>query len=323
MKPQTLFLLLAALILAGCGKEVSVAPTPTEEPITVPELNLEMMPIPSGTFVMGSPSDEEGRDDVESPQTTVTITKPFWLGKTEVTQSQWKAVMGNSLSNFKGDDLPVENVSWNDAVAFCAKLNQEYGITLPSGYRYTLPTEAQWEYACRAGTTIRFYYGDDPSYRQLGKYAWYDDNSSYKTHPVGEKVPNGWGLYDMHGNVCEWCLDGYSDSYPGGNVTAEEALQSGSARVLRGGSWFDSAGSCRSAVRGRFRPDSSYDYLGFRVALSPVPSEYMGRSEGGDYEAGGEAAARNRPKTPTERRGRGIVQMPDQPSKQNPISSEQ
>jgi formylglycine-generating enzyme required for sulfatase activity len=272
MKPQTLLPLLATLILAGCGKEVSVAPTPTEDPITIPEFDLEMMPIPAGTFVMGSPEDEQHRDDDEGPQTTVTITKPFWLGKTEVTQEQWKAVMGNTPSDFKGNGLPVEQVSWHDAMAFCEKLNEMKRATLPVGYHYTLPTEAQWEYACRAGTTTRFYYGDDPSYSQLGQYAWYHDNSSYKTHPVGGKLPNGWGLYDMYGNVLEWCLDWHGD-YTGGSVLDPQGPQSGTSRVPRGGGWRGNARVCRSAFRSRNWPVSTFDLLGFRVALSSVPSE--------------------------------------------------
>ena len=253
--------------------EIPVAPTPTEDPFTIPGLNLEMKPIPAGTFVMGSPNDEEGWDYVEGPQTTVTITKPFWLGKTEVTQTQWKAVMGNTPSSFKGDDLPVEQVSWNDAVAFCEKLNEMNRYTLPVGYHYTLPTEVQWEYACRAGTTTRFYYGDTPfSSLELEKYAWHDDNSSDKTHTVGEKLPNDWGLYDMHGNVHEWCLDWYDD-YAGGSVSDPQGPQSGTDRVFRGGSWSHVTWFCRSAHRGWFAPDSKRDFLGFRVALSPVPSE--------------------------------------------------
>jgi formylglycine-generating enzyme required for sulfatase activity len=272
MKFQTMFALIATMMFIGCGKEVSVAPTTTEEPITIPGLKLEMMPIPAGSFVMGSPVDEEGRDDVEGPQTTVTITKPFWLGKTEVTQSQWRAVMGNTPSSFKGDDLPVETVSWDDAVAFCEKLNEMKRDTVPDGYHYTLPTEAQWEYACRAGTTTRFSYGNDTGYSQLGSYAWNKANSSGKTHPVAEKLPNGLGLYDMHGNVWEWCLDWYGD-YQGGSITDPQGPQSGPDRVYRGGCWRDSARLCRSANRNWNWPDLTYFGLGFRVALSPIPSE--------------------------------------------------
>ncbi|MDG1890324.1 MAG: formylglycine-generating enzyme family protein, partial [Verrucomicrobiota bacterium] len=247
--------------------------TSTQDPFTIPELDLEMMPIPAGTFVMGSPADETGRGNDEGPQTTVTITKPFWLGKTEVTQEQWKAVMGNTPSRRNGDDLPVESVSWNDAVAFCEKLNEMKRATLPVGYHYTLPTEAQWEYACRAGTTTRFYHGDDPGHGQLQKYAWYADNSSRKTHPVGEKLPNGWGLHDMHGNVWEWCLDRYGD-YPGGpsfSVSDPQGPQSGAFRVYRGGAWSNNPSHCRSANRLMNRPVHSFNSLGFRVALSSVP----------------------------------------------------
>jgi formylglycine-generating enzyme required for sulfatase activity len=277
------------MMLAGCGKETSVAPTPTEEPskevsvaptitenpITIPGLNFEMMPIPAGTFVMGSPDDEKDRDvgGNEGPQTTVTITKPFWLGKTEVTQAQWKAVMGNNPSYHTGDDLPVEMISWSDAAAFCQKLNEMARDTLPAGYHYTLPTEAQWEYACRAGTTTRFYYGDDPGYNQLEKYAWYGVNNSGKTHPVGGKLPNDWGLHDMHGNVWEWCLD-FKGDYYGGRVTDPQGSQSGTDRVFRGGGWNDVAKYCRSAFRNGRRPHGSNSSdLGFRVALSSVPSE--------------------------------------------------
>jgi len=253
--------------------EIPVAPTPTEDPFTIPGLNLEMKPIPAGTFVMGSPNDEEGRDDVEGPQTTVTITKPFWLGKTEVTQSQWKVVMGNNPSWFKGDDLPVEMIYWNDAAAFCEKLNEMKRDTLPAGYRYTLPTEAQWEYACRAGTKTRFSYGNDTGYSQLGSYAWNKDNSPSKAHSVGEKLPNAWGLHDMHGNVWEWCLD-WIGKYPGGSITDPQGPQSGpSHRVNRGGSWWYGARDCRSATRSGLRPDFASPDLGFRVALSSVPSE--------------------------------------------------
>ncbi len=202
----------------------------------------------------------------------MTITKPFWLGKTVVTQSQWKAVMGNNPSHFKGDDLPVEQVSWHDAVAFCEKLNAMKRDTVPDGYHYTLPTEAQWEYACRAGTTTRFYYGDDPDYGQLEKYAWDGYNSSDKTHPVGEKLPNEWGLYDMHGNVFEWCLDGYDD-YTGESVSDPQGPHKVTDGVYRGGSWYYNASYCRSALRDGDWPGCKRHDLGFRVALSCDPDQ--------------------------------------------------
>lgn len=247
--------------------------TPTEDSYTIPDLDLEMMPIPAGTFVMGSPSDEVDRYDDEGPQVTVNITKSFWMGKTEVTQSQWKSVMGNNPSHFKGENLPVESVSWNDAMTFCEKLNELYSDILPEGYQYALPTEAQWEYACRAGTTFRFFYGDDPGYDQLEHYAWYSNNSEKKTHLVGEKPPNAWGLYDMHGNVWELCSDYYSSSYPLGSISNPQGPQSGSYRVERGGCWRVNAAGCRSANRNWHWPVFTDSNLGVRVALIPVPSE--------------------------------------------------
>jgi formylglycine-generating enzyme required for sulfatase activity len=162
------------------------------EPRTIIDLTLKLLPIPAGTFTMGEGSDGP------APVHLVTISKPFFLGATEVTQAQWSVVMGGNPSKFKGDKLPVENVSWDDAMAFCKKLTERERTAgrLPAGYIYTLPTEAQWEYACRAGTIGR-YAGD------LDAMAWYDENSSRKTHPVGSKKANGWGLSDMHGNVWE------------------------------------------------------------------------------------------------------------------------
>lgn len=250
-------------------------------PLILSELDMKLMPIPAGTFVMGSPITEDGRQNDEGPLTTVTISKPFWMGETEVTQGQWQAVMESNPSFFKGNDrLPVERVNWRDVVEYCEKLNELYGDSLPLGYHYTLPTEAQWEYACRAGTQTRFYYGDDPGYRQLKQYAWYGAVSGSKTHPVGEKLPNEWGLYDMHGNVMEWCLDWHSNSYPGGSVIDPHGPESGWARVYRGGSRGSITWDCRSAFRFRWWPEFDLlgpgwtgGTLGFRVALSTIPSE--------------------------------------------------
>ena len=255
----------------GDGNEGEVS-APTESPMTISELELEMMPIPAGKFVMGSPAGEKDRDDDEGPQTTVTISKPFWLGKTEVTQAQWKTVMGSDPSYWKGNYLPVESVTWFDAVAFCEKLNEMKSGSLFAGYRYTLPTEAQWEYACRAGTSTRFYYGDDADYSQLEKYAWYAGNCPSKTHTVGARAPNNWGLHDMHGNVWEWCLD-WSGDYTGGSVSDPPGPSSGQDRVIRGGGWNFRADYSRSAYRNYYWTDAPYDSLGFRIALSPVHVE--------------------------------------------------
>ena len=202
----------------------------------------------------------------------MTISKGFWMGKYEVTQGQYAAVMGTNPSHFKGDtNLPVENVSWVDATNFCAKLTEQerQAGRLPDGYVYRLPTEAEWEYACRAGTTTRFSFGDDPDFTGVGEYAWYVENSGGKTHPVGQKKPNPWGLYDMHGNLWEWCLGWYTFSLPGGSVTDPKGPSSGSDRVFRGGCWLDYAWDCRSAFRSGRYPGSRLIRIGFRPVLAP------------------------------------------------------
>jgi formylglycine-generating enzyme required for sulfatase activity len=230
--------------------------------LTIPDLGLTLMPISPGTFQMGSAS---GGDSDERPVTRVTISRPFWLGATEVTQRQWQAVMGNNPSNFKGENLPVEQVSWNEAMEFCRKLTERERAAgrLPEGYVYTLPTEAQWEYAARAGTT-----GDYGGTGRLDDMGWYTSNSGGSTKPVGTKQANAWGLYDMHGNVWEWCLDWYG-TYPGGSVTDTTGPASGSPRVRRGGSWWGTADNCRSAVRFGHTPGNRFANLGFRPALAP------------------------------------------------------
>jgi len=235
---------------------------------TVPDLSLEMTHIRAGSFTMGSPSSEEGRFDSESPQTMVKLTKGYWLGKTQITQAQWEALMGNNPSNFKGVDRPVEQVSWEDAVQFCRKLTERerQAGRLPEGYEYTLPTAAQWEYACRAGTT-----GPFAGSGKLDEVGWYNRNSGGQPHSVGKKRPNAWGCYDMHGNVWEWCHDWYG-KYPGGSVTDPTGPPSGSDRVLHGGSWADSAQFCRSAFRSWIEPDSRFNRGGFRVALTSATS---------------------------------------------------
>ncbi len=223
-------------------------------------VSLEMVWIPGGTFSMGSPSSESGRYDDEGPVHTVEL-DGFWMGKHKVTQEQYQAMMGNNPSRFQGAKNPVEMVSWEEVMGFCRKLAAR------TGQPFTLPTEAQWEYACRAGSQTRFHFGDSDS--QLGDYAWYSNNSSSTTHPVGQKRPNQFGLSDMHGNVCEWCADWY------GLYTSERQKNptgpvSGSRRVIRGGCWIRYPGDCRSASRSRISPGGPYNYLGFRVCLSPV-----------------------------------------------------
>ena len=251
----------------------NLSPTPNKE-IAVDLSNgvkLEMVLIPAGEFLMGSPESDRLASDDEKPQHRVRISKPFYLGKYLVTQEQWEAVMGDNPSKFKGPRNPVERVSWEDCQVFLGKLNEKFRrphpSPLPAGEgEFRLPTEAQWEYACRAGSTTRYCFGDTEN--GLGEYAWYIENSGRQTHPVGEKKPNAWGLYDMHGNVWEWCQDWYDSGYyaksptdgPMGPTTAL-------GRVDRGGGWFSSAGDCRSAFRGRDDPGGRADTLGLRVSL--------------------------------------------------------
>lgn len=219
--------------------------------------------IPAGLFTMGSPGGEEDRGSDEG-QHLVVLTQGFFLAETECTQAQWKAVMGNNPSNFKGADRPVERVSWDEAVDFCRKLTatQRAKGILPEGWEWRLPTEAEWEYAARAGTT-------GARHGELDNIAWHDGNSGNQTHPVTQKAANPWGLHDMLGNVWEWCSDWYGD-YPTRSVTNPKGPVSGSGRVLRGGSWSRDAWVVRSANRDWFDPGNRHVYLGFRPALSSV-----------------------------------------------------
>lgn len=218
-------------------------------------VRIELVLVRPGSFTMGS---ESGGSD-EKPVHQVTLTQPFYLGKFEVTQEQWESVMGNNPSEFKGSKLPVENVSWKDCQKFLAKLGEK------SGRKFALPTEAQWEYACRAGSTTRFSFGDADS--GLPEYAWYESNSEAKTHPVGGKKANPWGLYDMHGNVWEWCADAHG-KYPGEAVANPVDSASGPHRVNRGGAWYNQAEVCRSADRRGYFPGLRGGILGLRLALN-------------------------------------------------------
>lgn len=215
---------------------------------------LKLVLIPAGKFVMG----ERGLDN-EKPH-PVTITKPFYMGVYEVTQEQYEAVMAANPSHTKGPQKPAESMDWDKAKDFCDKL------AAATGHNVTLPTEAQWEYACRAGTNTRFYYGDDPDYADLADHAWYARNS-HQTHPVGQKSPNPWGLYDMIGNVWEWCSDWYAKTYPAGDAVDPTGPASGTDRVLRGGCWGIAKQGCRCARRARFQSNTRLDVCGFRVAV--------------------------------------------------------
>ena len=223
--------------------------------------------IPPGEFMMGSPEDEPGRWDDESPLHRVRITRGFYMQTTPVTQAQWEAVMGKNPSGFKeaGPNAPVERVSWEDIQMFLQKVNPMTGSE-----RFRLPTEAEWEYACRAGTETAFYNGPitEPSGHDpnLDKVGWFDENSGSTTHPVGQKEPNAWGLYDMHGNVWEWCSDWFDEKYYAKSPPEDpQGPESGAGRVNRGGAWLNDAGFCRAAYRGRYTPDYRSIYLGFRL----------------------------------------------------------
>ena len=239
---------------------------------------LEMVAIPDGSFVMGSPDTEAGRSNDEGPQRTVNIT-PFFMGRYQVTQLQWRAVAGLPKvkielkvypSYFKGANLPVEGVSWHDATEFCARLSQL------TGRNYRLPSEAEWEYACRAGTTTPFYFGDTITPDLVN----YNGNFPYvrapkgiyrqKTTAVGSFPPNSFGLYDMHGNVWEWCQDIWHDNYQGAPTdgSAWESDRQGKKRLLRGGLWSGISGECRSAFRSIYAPDFHGNFDGFRVACA-------------------------------------------------------
>ena len=270
--------------MVGCGVEsVPVAPAvPLPDTSAIKKLmtleqlalgdpvvnsvGMVLVPIPAGEFQMGSPESEPDREDGET-QHLVKITKPFYLSAYEVTQEQYEKVMGKNLSISKGPTKPVENVSWNDAVEFCRRLSDQEGM------EYRLPTEAEWEYACRAGTTTAYSFGDDTS--QLSKYAWYG-NSGGTTHPVGEKLPNAWCLYDMHGNVFEWCQDWFGDYGDEKVVIDPTGPVSGIGfrrHVLRGGAFIYPPMFVRAANRCNFLPVSRFPVFGFRLArtydLSP------------------------------------------------------
>jgi formylglycine-generating enzyme required for sulfatase activity len=236
-----------------------------------------MIFVPPNTFRMGTPIGEPGHQPDESPQTIVTLTRGFWMGKYEVTQREYLAVVGANPSGFPGNlDRPVETVSWMDATNYCGLLTKQELLAghISSGSHFRLPTEAEWECAARAGTSTRFSYGDDANFTNLTNNAWYSFNSGFGTHPVGQKTPNPWGLYDMAGNVLEWCLDWYGQ-YPGGVVTDPKGPASNSqgAKVIRGGAWDSSEGDCRSGRRltQGASPFITDFIIGFRVVLITEP----------------------------------------------------
>ena len=263
----------SARMQEGQGKEAETAAVPVRSDIDLGGgVTMKMVLIPAGTFTMGSPASEKDRGSDET-QHEVTISKPFYLGATEVTQAQWKAVMGTEPWAGKAyakanREHAVSYVSWDDCQAFIRKLNARV-----RGGGFRLPTESEWEYACRAGSRTRFSFGDDEA--RLGDYAWYRGNAWDRdqkyAHAVGQKKPNAWGLYDMHGNVYEWCEDWYEKEYPRGRLTGPKGPATGTSRVLRGGS-FIFPGVCRSAFRLGCIPSGRIYLFGFRVSRTVLPS---------------------------------------------------
>jgi len=283
---------------AATAKPPRATTIPSAEPQSSPSspakkltnsLGMTLVRIEPGSFLMGSTKDQidhlmqlfsdSKREwfDNEQPQHSVEITRPFYLGAHQVTQGQYQAVMGNNPSHFKGSGyLPVEKVSWLDAVEFCNKLSEREKrtrfyrvdgseVTVVGGDGYRLPTEAEWEYACRAKSTTLYPFGDDTS--KLGEHAWFGGNAESKTHPAGQKLPNAWGLYDMLGNVWEWCADWYDEAYYAFSPPADPpGAPNASHRVIRGGGWRYGPWSCRPAFRYRGLPAYRSDGLGFRVA---------------------------------------------------------
>ncbi|MBL8813051.1 MAG: formylglycine-generating enzyme family protein [Planctomycetaceae bacterium] len=233
--------------------------------IVTNSIGIELVLIPAGTFVMGSPKSDSLRGDNETEH-QVTLSNPFYMGRTEVTQRQWKEVMGTEpwkgvIRERVDDDYPALHVSWSDAVEFCKQLSEI------EGREYRLPTEAEWEYACRGGTRTAFSFGDDEA--ELSKYAWFDNDSRYgvinNVHRVSQKLPNPFGLHDMHGNASEWCSDWFGDYGPS-PVIDPTGPDAGEYRVLRGGCFGDEPPWLRSAERHGSPPDKRYEFNGFRVS---------------------------------------------------------
>jgi formylglycine-generating enzyme required for sulfatase activity len=226
---------------------------------TTNSIRMEFVLIPAGKFRMGGDKKLEQAEDHETPRHFVTFSNAFFMGKYEVTQAQWSAIMDNNPSAFKDDIRPVERVSWNDVQAFILKLN-----TREETNKYRLPTEAEWEYAARAGSESSYTFGAATNI--LSQYAWYRNNSGGETHPVGQLNPNAWGLYDMHGNVHEWCQDWFDRKYYSQSPSnAPLGPSTGLAKALRGGDWGSEDWYCRCASRSLSSPDRRSDRLGFRL----------------------------------------------------------
>jgi formylglycine-generating enzyme required for sulfatase activity len=288
INPEGLKLRVSSRLTPDVGHEVGLAPCATP-PIGVWPL-ANMVWIPCGTFMMGSPEGEPDIPSLARPQTLVAISRGFWMGKYEVTQGEYLDMMGSNPSWYNGDKMiydwfpmdygtnlsrPVDSVSWDDAMAYCTVLTERERSAerLPTGYEYRLPTEAEWEYACRAGTTTAFCYGDELQHgmANFDSGSWgapdYPSFPIGQTEAVGSYAPNAWGLYDMHGNVQEWCLD-WAGLLPGGSVSDLRGPSAGNYPGVRGGNFYLPSISCRSAARSQ-RQRSNNEFIGFRLVLAP------------------------------------------------------
>ena len=261
----------ACISFASCeGEPAPVKKLPEE---LVNSIGMKFRLIQPGSFLMGS---EKGDFDMK-PVHRVTLTKPFCIGVYEVTQEEWGKVMSVNPSYVKGTKNPVERVNWGDAQEFARRLSRKEKA------RYRLPTEAEWEYACRAGTTTEFYWGDDPDGDKIRDYAWYEGNSENTTRPVGQKKPNAWGLYDMSGSVWEWCQDWYGRGYPEDKHAVDpKGPASGSDRVVRGGSWYAPPEVCRSARRAGCSPSYRRRFVGFRLVRAVADIHETEDGRGGE-----------------------------------------
>jgi formylglycine-generating enzyme required for sulfatase activity len=257
MKTKIMLLLLLSFLLQQCGVQKKQKSTPSGS-----DYNIEMVDVSGGTFTMGCTSEQTNCHEPEKPACTVSLSS-FSIGKYEVTQAQWRAVMGDNPSGFSGcDSCPAEKVSWDDVQKFISKLNKL------TGKRYRLPTEAEWEYAARGGSRSKGYQYSGSN--NIDSAAWYRDNGGSKTHTIGSKSPNELGIYDMSGNVYEWCSDWYDENYYNSSPSSNpKGPSSGSYRVLRGGCWIIYPEYCRVAIRFNASPRDRSHYIGFRLALEP------------------------------------------------------
>lgn len=241
--------------VAEKAESVDYSPGPLEIPLEATNsVGMKFCLVPAGSFAMGG----DGKDPRESPAHRVEITRAFYIGIYEVTQAQYETVMDSNPSKFKGSSRPVDQVTWNEAIEFCRRLSQKEGRI------YRLPTEAEWEYAARAGTATEYYWAEDFD----GDYAWHWDNSGDQTHPVGQKLPNALGMYDVCGNVFEFCSDFFSESYYSNSpVEDPDGPAEGEFRVVRGGSWVNDPREMRMSSRGLIAPDFRHRYYGFRCVM--------------------------------------------------------